>query len=257
MVVITKLLVRASRPHGSSRNLLCWSTAAIARGSSAWTSSARMPPMSMTGSAWRCHATLSGPNRPTSPTFLDCDTLHPVPDLGRERDVHAVDDVAEQVVRLVELAGAVVDADEELRAVGVLARVRHRNRAERVLTFHRLVLELVPGTARAGALRASTLDDEVRYHAVEREPVVVPLARQGDEIVGCLRRECRIQIEHHRAAVRRDRRPVSLVLVDLHGGRLCHPALLSSRAQGEAGTVVEVDAIFSVTVVRSSCAPSA
>src|SRR5689334_13071095 len=142
MVVITKLLVRASLPQGSSRNLLCWSTAAIARGSSACTSSARMPPTSITGSAWMCHATLSGPNRPTSPTFFDCHTLHPVADLGRERDVHAVDDVAEQVVRLVELAGAVVDAHEELRAVRVLARVRHRDRAERALTLHVLVISL-------------------------------------------------------------------------------------------------------------------
>src|ERR1700704_969692 len=133
MVAITKWVVRSNRPHGSSRNLLCWSTAAMAAGSSACTSRARMPPMSITGSAWMCHATLSGPKRPTSPMrdrlpdFLDRHALHRVAHLRGQRDVDPVGDVAEEVVGLVELPAAVVDAHEELRAVRVLARVRHRD----------------------------------------------------------------------------------------------------------------------------------
>ena len=128
--------------------------------------------------------------------LLDDHGLHHVADLGRLRDVDALDDVAEEVVVLRELAGAVVDADEELRAVGVRTGVRHRDRAERVLALHRLVAELVAGTAATGALRASALDHEVGHDAVEREAVVVALAGEPDEVVHGARRELRVEVHH-------------------------------------------------------------
>src|SRR3954469_11930185 len=114
--------------------------------------------------------------------FFDFDFADDVADLDAEGGVHALHYVAEEVVVLRQLAGAVVDADEELRAVGVLAGVRHRDRAERVLALHRLVAPLVARAAAPAALRVAALDDEVRHHAVEGEAVVEPVAGQRDEV---------------------------------------------------------------------------
>ena len=70
--------------------------------------------------------------------------------------------------------GAVTD--EELAAAGVLAGVRHRERADHVLVrvALRLALDLVAGAAGADARvarhpreRVAALDDEVGDHAVE------------------------------------------------------------------------------------------
>src|SRR3954453_4340651 len=153
----------------------------MARGSSACTRSARIPPAIMQGSAWSRHTTLSGPNHPGSGisgigpviaaltatpcssarALFDGDRLHHVADFGVLRDVHAVDHVPEEVVVLRELARAVVDGDEELRPVRVGTGVRHGHRAERVLALHRLVAELVARATGSGAVRAATLDHEV------------------------------------------------------------------------------------------------
>ena len=133
-----------------------------------------------------------------SPTLVACATSMPV------------DDVTEQVVVRRELAGAVVDADEELRSVRVGTGVRHRDRAERVLALHRLVGELVAGTTATAALGATALDHELRHDAVEREVVVVALAREPDEVVDGVRRELRVEIHHDRTAVGRDRHSVDL-----------------------------------------------
>ena len=148
--------------------------------------------------------------------------LHHVADLGRLRDVHALDHVAEEVVARRELARAVVDADEELRAVRVGAGVRHRDRAERVLALHRLVGELVAGAAAAAALGAAALDHELGHDAVEREAVVVAVAREADEVVDGVRRELRVEIHHDRAAVGRDRGAVDLVASVCGSGCLRH-----------------------------------
>src|SRR4051794_23333355 len=74
-------------------------------------------------------ATVTKPSSaiPLPVALLDHDGLHHVADLGGLGDVHALDDVAEEVVVLRELAGAVVDRDEELRAVRVRAGVGHRD----------------------------------------------------------------------------------------------------------------------------------
>src|SRR3954452_2610249 len=133
VVASTKLVVRSSRPHGSSRKALCWSTAAMARGSSPCTSRARSPPTSITGSAWMRHTTLSGPKIPASPVIvlrselIHGDRAHDVAALRLERDVHAGRrHVAEEVVALREIARAVGGGDEELGAIGVGTRVGHR-----------------------------------------------------------------------------------------------------------------------------------
>ena len=101
-----------------------------------------------------------------------------------------VDDVAEQVVSFgsslrVQSSMQMKNCEPFVFGPGV----RHRDRAERVLALHRLVGELVAGTAAAGALGAAALDHELGHDAVEREPVVVALPREADEVVDGVRRE--------------------------------------------------------------------
>src|SRR5207253_7157733 len=116
-------------------------------------------------------------------SLLDVDAPHHVADLRGLRDVDPFDHVAEEAVVLRELAGAVVDAHEELRAVRVRPGVRHRHRAERVLAAHRLVVEAIAGAAAPASLGATALDHELGNDAVEREAVVVAVARERDEVV--------------------------------------------------------------------------
>ena len=79
--------------------------------------------------------------------------------------------------------------------------VGHRHGAERVLAPHGLVGELVAGTAAPGALGVAALDHEPGHDPVEREPVVVALAGERDEVVDALRRHLRIEVHHDRAPV--------------------------------------------------------
>ena len=76
--------------------------------------------------------------------------------------------------------------DEELRAVGVRARVGHRQQARLVELEVRpeLVLEAVAGIARAGAQRIAALDHELRDDAVELDPVVERLLRPTCRVLG-------------------------------------------------------------------------
>ena len=136
--------------------------------------------------------------RPSAVALGHHHRLHDVADLGGLRDVDALDHVAEEVVVLRQLAAAVVDRDEELRAVRVRTGVGHRDRAQRVLTLHRLVTELVARAAAAGALGAAALDHELRDHPVEREAVVVALPREADEVVHRVGRELRVEVHHDR-----------------------------------------------------------
>src|SRR5215471_8101353 len=105
--------------------------------------------------------------------FGDRQRLHHVTLIDALGDLDPVDDIAEQVVERLELAAAVVDADEELAAVGVGSRIGHRDGAERVLTLHWLISELVARTASTGAFGIASLDDELGHDSVERETVVV------------------------------------------------------------------------------------
>src|SRR6266545_5850965 len=97
-------------------------------------------------------------------------------------DVHPARDLAEDRVLAVEPRGLLGGHDEELRAVGVGARVGHRQRAAHHLVLVDLVLEGVAGAAGAGALRAAALDHEVGDDAMEDEPVVEALAGQLLEV---------------------------------------------------------------------------
>ena len=92
--------------------------------------------------------------------------------------------------------------DEELRAVRVRPRVRHRERAADDLVLVELVLELVAGASRAGPERAPALDHEVRDHAVEREPVVEAVGRELREILDRLRSLAGVELELDRALAR-------------------------------------------------------
>src|SRR5262245_43122082 len=114
-------------------------------------------------------------------------------------DVHAVGHAAEDRVLAVEPRRLGRGDEEELRAVGVRAGVGHRERAAGDLVVVDLVLELVAGTAGAGALRAAALDHEVLDDTVEDEAVVKALAGELLEVRNGLRRVLVEQLEADRA----------------------------------------------------------
>src|SRR6478672_4442715 len=72
------------------------------------------------------------------------------------------------------------------------------------------------------AFGAAALDHELRHHPVEREAVVVPLAREPHEVVHRVRRELRVEVHHDRTAVGGDGRAVDLRSVDLVLRRFAH-----------------------------------
>src|SRR3954451_1261807 len=96
-------------------------------------------------------------------------------------------DLAEDRVLAVQPGALVRGDDEELRPVRVRPRVGHGQRAAHDLVVVDLVLELVAGTARAGALRAAALDHEVGDDAMEDEPVVEALTGELLEVADGLR----------------------------------------------------------------------
>lgn len=109
-----------------------------------------------------------------------------VPGLDRIDHLKPLDHLAEAGVVPVEVCGVLsAVADEELRSAGVAARVGHREHATIValISTVELAFDLVPRTTAASAVRAPALDDEVRNHAVKREPVVVTLAGEVTEVL--------------------------------------------------------------------------
>ena len=66
LTVVTYEPVAASRPTGSLRQSLCWSTPAMASGCRAWIISERSPPMVPDRSVLSRQVTLRGPKNPSS-----------------------------------------------------------------------------------------------------------------------------------------------------------------------------------------------
>src|SRR4051794_25592102 len=91
--------VRRNRPQGSVRNPECVATPAMARGCSACSNSARIPPSTSTGSACSRHVTESGPNKPAT-SAEDIDLLAPT-------DNNELADLGQALQRLRHRAGGV------------------------------------------------------------------------------------------------------------------------------------------------------
>src|SRR5438093_956331 len=85
-------------------------------------------------------------------------------------------------------AGIRDNGDAELAAAGVGPVERHADRAAQVLTLIQLVADRVTGTSLAVAARIAVLNDEVRYYAMDAEPVEEPLAGERDEVLDRQRR---------------------------------------------------------------------
>src|SRR5207245_420848 len=76
--------------------------------------------------------------------------------------IHAADDLSEDSVLAVEVRRRAV-GDEELRAVGILARIRHREHARLIVLQSQsagFIIELIARAASAGALGIAALDHE-------------------------------------------------------------------------------------------------
>src|SRR5260370_37357700 len=92
--------------------------------------------------------------------------------------LHARRHLAPDRVLVVEERG-VIEADEELAIGGIRAGgARHRGGAAHMRLVVELGLELLAGTAGAGALRAAGLRHETFDHAMEHDAVVKSLAHQ-------------------------------------------------------------------------------
>jgi len=85
--------------------------------------------------------------------------------------------------------------DEELRAVGVRASVRHRELAAIDIMGVLLVLELVARATRARAVRAAALDHEVGDHTVEDQAVIKSLTGELGEVLYGLRGVIRVELD--------------------------------------------------------------
>src|SRR3954464_2251542 len=104
--------------------------------------------------------------------------LHRLAALDLVDVVHAVGHLAPDRVLAVE-EGGVVEADEELAVAGIRARrARHRSGAAHMRLLVELGLELLAGTAGAGALRTSGLRHEAVDDAMEHDAVVKAFAHQ-------------------------------------------------------------------------------
>ena len=104
-------------------------------------------------------------------------------------DVHAFDYLAEYRVMAVEPLG-LRQRDEELRAAGVRACIRHREDALAAVPKIRMELvgNRIAGAAGAVAFRAAALDHEAIDDAMEDQAVVKAFLDQHDEIARGLRR---------------------------------------------------------------------
>src|SRR3954452_1200252 len=165
-------------------------------------------------------------------------------------DVHPVAHLAEDRVLAVEPRRLFGRDDEELRAVRVRPRVRHRERALDDLVVVDLVLERVPRAAGAGPLGAAALDHEVLDDAVEDEPVVEALRRELLEVAHRLRGVLVEQLQddvalarlhdgggHDRSSSDRDRgrgRVRSGSGAERPGGRTAYPKTFSSEMRERA-----------------------
>src|SRR6187200_317300 len=114
--------------------------------------------------------------------------LHRLAALDLVDVLHAFAHLAPHRVLVVEERG-VVEADEELAVAGIRAgSARHRGGAADMRLLVEFGLQLLAGTAGAGALRAPGLRHETLDHAVEHDAVVEALAHQfldpGD-VAGC------------------------------------------------------------------------
>src|ERR1700730_3678061 len=115
--------------------------------------------------------------------------LHRLAALDLVDVVHARRHLAPDRVLAVE-EGGIVEADEELAVAGVRARgARHRGGAAHMRLLVELGLELLAGTAGAGALRTAGLRHETLDHAMEHDAVVKSLAYQFLDPRNVARRE--------------------------------------------------------------------
>src|SRR3954468_13419580 len=122
--------------------------------------------------------------------------------LDRVDRVHPVRHLAEHRVLAVEPRRGVGRDDEELRAVRARPGGGHGQRAAHDLVVVDLVLERVPGAARAGARRVAALDHEVLDHAVEDHAVVEPVAGELAEVLHGHGRAIVEELDLDRAVVR-------------------------------------------------------
>ena len=122
-------------------------------------------------------------------------------------DFHALGDLAEGRVLLIEMRGVLMH-DEELASGGVgVHGARHGQDAALVLEIvlkavHKeLALDAVAGAAHAGAGGVAALDHKVFDDAVEDQAVIEALVGQINEVIDALRRDLGIELALDDAAV--------------------------------------------------------
>src|SRR5579864_473754 len=106
--------------------------------------------------------------------------FHRIADADLTAHIQALGDMAEDGVLVIEKM-CVFQADVELRA-GRIGRLsaRHGHRTSVVWSLVELGFELIAGAAGAGAVRATALDDEARFHPMKGQPIIESAAREFD-----------------------------------------------------------------------------
>src|ERR671925_1961949 len=87
--------------------------------------------------------------------------------------------------------------DKELRAVCVRSRVRHGKDALLIVPEAgvKLILEFIPGSARAASRGVAALRHEVGNYTVEHHTFIKSFARQEDKIIDRLRHLIREKLD--------------------------------------------------------------
>src|SRR5579883_1728027 len=112
--------------------------------------------------------------------LFDRDRLHDIAGTDAAHDIHAGDGVSKNGV-FGRQVGLVLQADEELAAVGVGTRVGHRDGAGSIGPPNRLVVKSVAGTTATGAGGVAALNHKTWLDAVKDNSIIKTIAGQGHE----------------------------------------------------------------------------
>ncbi len=182
--------------------------------------------------------------------------LHRLATLDLVDILHAGRDLAPDGVLVVEETG-IVETDEELAVAGVrVGGARHRGGAAHMRLLVELGLQLLAGTAGAGALRAAGLGHEAIDHAMEHDAVVEALPHQFLDACHMVGRKVGTHLDGHGALGGLQNQSVLVVCHDLFSVDLVRRASNLNRT-GRPATAFPSPSVNGIGVQRCNASASA